>query len=174
MEQHTPLVVLDVETTGFKPEDGHEVIEVAAQRIVRDEVVGEFVALVKPSRPITHEEVTRFNGIDQAMLDADGRPDVEVFPELVAFIGDATIVGHNIQFDIGFINAHLVKLGLPKLMNPTMDTCDISRQLLILPSYRLEKIAQYLKVPQPEAHRALADVNTTRQVLLKLLERARR
>lgn len=173
MQQHTPLVVLDVETTGFKPEDGHEIIEVAAQRIVREEVVGEFVALVKPTRPVT-EETVRINGITQALLDAEGKAPRDVFPALVAFIGTTTVVGHNVQFDLGFINAHLEKLGMPKLANPTMDTVDISRRLLILPSYALEKVALYLKVPQPKAHRALADVVTTRQVLLKLFERAGR
>lgn len=166
------LVILDVETTGFKPELGHEIVEIGAQKVVRDAVVDTFHALVRPTKPVDPESM-RVHGITLEELMADGREGGEVFPALVAFVGDTMLVGHNVQFDIGFINAHLKQLNLPPLANPTLDTLDIARRLLILPSYSLEKVAQYLKVPQPEAHRALADVKTTHGVLLKLFERAK-
>ncbi len=170
MEQH--LVVLDVETTGFKPEDGHEIIEIAAQKILRDNVLGEFQALVKPTR-VVDEEAIRIHGISNELLALEGQAAEEIFPRFVEFVAGHTLVGHNIAFDLGFINHHLKKLGLQPLTNPVIDTLEIARRLLIIPSYSLERVAQYLKVPQPEAHRALADVNTTRAVLLKLFERAR-
>ncbi len=166
-----PLVILDVETTGFKHEDGHEIIEIAAQKIVRDHLLGEFHALVRNTRPVDPDTI-RVHGITDALLAAEGKPATEVFPAFVAFVEQHPIVGHNVLFDLGFLNAALARLGLPPLANPRMDTLDMARRLLILPSYSLERVAQYLKVPQPEAHRALADVNTTRGVLLKLFERA--
>ena len=168
----TYLVVLDVETTGFRPEEGHEIVELAAQKILRDQVLEEFHALVRPSRSLD-PEVIRIHGITDELLALEGKSGQEVFPSFVQFIGGHTLVGHNVAFDLGFINAHLVRLGLPKLANPTIDTIEVARRLLILPSYSLEKVAQYLKVPQPEAHRALADVNTTREVLLRLFARAK-
>lgn len=166
------LVVLDVETTGLKPEEGHEILEIGAQRMLRDKVLGEFQALVTPTRPVDPAS-TAVHGITEELLALEGRPAAEVFPELVAFIGDAVIAGHNVKFDMGFINAHLQRLNLPIISNPTIDTLEIAKRYLILPSYSLEKVALFLKVPQPEAHRAIADVNTTRLVLLKLFERAR-
>ncbi|MFH1171530.1 MAG: 3'-5' exonuclease [bacterium] len=166
------LVVLDVETTGFRPDEGHEIVELAAQKILQNDILGEFHALLRASRPLD-PEVVSIHGITDELLATEGRPHGEVIPEFITFIGNHTLVGHNIAFDLGFLNAHLIRLGLPTITNPTLDTLEIAKRLLIIPSYSLEKVALYLKVPQPKAHRALADVNTTRQVLLKLFERAR-
>lgn len=168
----TKLIILDVETTGFRPDEGHEIVELAAQKILGSNILEEFHALLRPSRPLD-PEVIAIHGITDELLALEGRPAGDVIPEFVRFAGTDTLVGHNVGFDLGFLNAHLERLGLPKLMNPTIDTLEVARRLLILPSYSLEKVAQYLKVPQPEAHRALADVNTTRQVLLQLFARAR-
>jgi DNA polymerase III alpha subunit (gram-positive type) len=71
-----------------------------------------------------------------------------------------------------FLNKHFTRHGLPVLANSVLDTLVLARQYLILPSYSLESVARYLKVDQPQAHRAMADVETTRQVFLKLVERA--
>jgi len=166
------LVVIDVETTGLKPEEGHEVIEVAAQKIQDKQVLGEYVSLVETSR-ILDAEAMRVHGISNELLALEGKPASTVFPELVAFIGAHPIVGHNVAFDLGFINAHLDRLGLPKLGNPLVDTLTYARKYLLMPSYSLEKVAAYLKVPQPQAHRAKADVDTTREVFWKLIEKAK-
>lgn len=169
----TPLdfVVLDVETTGLDPRAGDDVIEIAAQKIHGRDVVGEFVALVKTDKPIP-PEATKVHGITQADLEREGKDVAAVVPELVTFIGDAVIVGHNIQFDLGFINEHLKRLGQPAVTNKYLDTIEIAKKYLILASYRLSNVAAYLKVPQPSAHRALVDVITTRDVFYKLIERA--
>jgi DNA polymerase III epsilon subunit family exonuclease len=171
-DQQPILVVLDVETTGLKPEEGHEVIEIAAQKIQGRKVIGEFVSLVATSR-IIDAETEKVHGISNALLAVEGRSGSEVFPELVEFIGKAPIVGHNINFDMGFINTHLKRLGLPILDNQLLDTLGQARRLLIIPSYSLEKVAAYFKVPQPIAHRAKADVETTREVFWKLVERTK-
>lgn len=170
----TPLdfVVLDVETTGLDPTQGHDVIEIAAQKIHGRDVVGEFVSLVKTAKPIP-AEATKIHGITQDDIDHEGKEPSAVVPELVDFIGAAVIVGHNIQFDLSFINEHLKRLGRPPLTNQTLDTVEIARRYLILASYRLSNVATYLKVPQPSAHRALVDVITTREVFFKLIERAK-
>lgn len=168
------FVVLDVETTGLDPTQGHDVIEIGAQKIHGRMVVGEFVSLVKPSRPLP-ADVVAFHaqqGITQDLLDREGKDPDAIVPKLVAFIGDAVIVGHNIQFDLGFINEHLKRIGRPPLTNQTLDTVEIARRYLLLASYKLSNVATYLKVPQPSAHRALVDVITTREVFFKLIERA--
>ncbi len=166
------LVVLDVETTGLKPEDGHDVIEVAAQKIQDKLVVGEYVSLIETGR-ILDPEVVRVHGISNELLAVEGQAASKVFPELVAFIGDCPIVGHNVNFDMGFINAHLARMGLPKLTNALVDTLTYARKYLLMPSYSLGKVAAYLKIPQPTAHRAKADVETTREVFWKLIEKAK-
>ncbi len=165
------FVVLDVETTGFKPEEGHVVIEVAAQKMRGQEVADQFHALVKANRLLDPRNV-EFNGISEELLAREGKMPAEVFPEFRRFVGSSVLIGHNLSFDLGFLNRHFLQLDLPCLDNATLDTLEISRRYLIIPSYSLESVARYLKVPQPEAHRALADVETTRQVFLKLVERA--
>jgi DNA polymerase-3 subunit alpha (Gram-positive type) len=115
-----------------------------------------------------------FNGITGELLDAEGHAHEAVIPEFIDFLAEAVLIGHNIPFDLGFLNAHLHRLSLPVVTNQTMDTLELSRRYLILPSYSLESVARYLKIPQPKAHRALADVETTRQVFLKLVERAQK
>lgn len=168
------FVVLDVETTGLDPAAGHEVIEIGAQKIHGRMMVGEFVCLVKPSRPIPLDAIAFHakNGLTQELLEREGKDQAAVIPELVAFIGSAVIVAHNAPFDIGFINSHLVKLGQPPLTNQVIDTLEIAKRYLILASYKLSNVAAYLKVAQPSAHRALVDVITTRDVFYRLIERA--
>lgn len=169
----TEYAVIDVETTGFKPEEGHVVIEVAAQKIGPAGVVGQYHALVMPDRPVP-PEVAAFNGITQELLAREGTPASEAFPLLLTFLGSSVLIGHNVPFDIGFLNSDLKRLGLTPLVNQTLDTLELSRRYLIIPSYSLESVARYLKVPQPVAHRAMADVDTTRQVFMKLIERAQK
>lgn len=164
-------VVIDVETTGFKPEEGHVVIEVAAQKIKGMAVVDQYQSLVKADRPVPPDSA-KVSGIDDALLAREGLAGITVFPKLREFIGKSVIIGHNVPFDIGFLNSHFGKLNLPLLTNQTLDTLLLSRRYLLIPSYSLESVARYLKVPQPLAHRAMADVETTRQVFLKLIERA--
>lgn len=166
------LVVLDVETTGIKPEDGHSVIEIAGQRIRGTEIIGVFDALVSLDRPIGAES-TAIHGITDQMLETEGRARAEALVEFREFIQGAVLVGHNISFDLGFLNAEYASLGLPPLDNETIDTIQIAKKYLLIASYSLKNVAAYLNVPQSTAHRALADVETTREVLFKLIERAK-
>ncbi len=166
------FVVLDVETTGLDPMLGHEIIEVGAQKLRGREVVGEFVSLLKPSKPVPAEALA-VHGITNEQLMTEGQTAAEVIPAVLKFIGPAIVIAHNAAFDLGFLNAHCQRLGLPPLKNQAIDTVEIAKRYLILSSYRLASVAAFLKVPQPTAHRALADVETTREVFFKLIDRAK-
>ncbi|MDD5342230.1 MAG: 3'-5' exonuclease [Patescibacteria group bacterium] len=164
-------IILDVETTGFRPSEGHSIIEIAAERLRETEVVADYHSLVLSDHPIDAETIL-VHGITEDLLLREGRPVQSVIPEFLDFIGDLPLIGHNISFDLTFLNAHLARLGLPPITNMTIDTIQLARKYLIIPSYSLGKVAAYLKVPQPSAHRAKVDVEVTRQVFLKLNERA--
>jgi DNA polymerase-3 subunit alpha (Gram-positive type) len=166
------LVVLDVETTGMKPEDGHSVIEVAGQRLRNEEVIAVYDALMTVEA-LLDPAVVAIHGITNEILAAEGRARAEVMNEFREFCKDAVLVGHNIAFDMGFLNAEYRRLGQPPLENRTIDTIEIAKKYLLIPSYSLKNVAAYLQVPQPKAHRALADVETTTAVLIKLIERAK-
>jgi len=163
--------IVDVETTGFKPHEGHSIIEIAAEKLVGEKVVDAYHSLVMTDMMIEEESLS-IHGITNDTLNKEGRPDSLVIPELVDFLSDHILIGHNIGFDLAFINAHLTKLNLPMLTNRTIDTVELARKYLIIPSYSLKKVAAYLKVHQPSAHRAQVDVEVTRNVFIKLNERA--
>ncbi len=166
------FVVLDVETTGFEPEKGDVILEVAGQKLAGRQKVGEFVELIKPNRIIPADS-TAVTGITNEMVQKDGKDAADVLTRFFDFLGSAILIGHNISFDLGFLNAYRKQTGQPPLTNPTIDTLEIARRYLILSNYRLGTVATFLKVPPISAHRALVDVETTREVFFKLIERAK-
>jgi len=162
-------VIFDVETTGMKPEDGHAIVELAAQRVRGREVVDTFQSIVNPGRKVD-PEAAAIHGITDAVIAKVGKPLIEVIPAFMLFSEGTTLVAHNIRFDLGFLNNHLRLLGLPPMPNQTLDTLELARQKVLVASYALGYLAKHFQIPHPNAHRALADVEVTRQLLFKLLD----
>lgn len=162
-------VIFDVETTGMKPEDGHAIVELAAQRVRGREVVDTFDTIVNPDR-LVEAEAAAIHGITNEVIKREGRPLIEAIPAFMLFSENATLVAHNIKFDLSFINKHLCDLGLPPLANPLLDTLELARSKVLVASYALGYLAKHFEIPQSKAHRALADVEVTRELLFKLLD----
>jgi DNA polymerase-3 subunit epsilon len=172
----TPLsevtfVVLDLETTGGSPNDC-AITEVGAVKLRGGECLGRFETLVNPGVPIP-PLITVLTGITEAMVLPAPRI-AEVLPPLLEFVGEAVIVGHNIRFDISFLDAALVAHHRPRLTNRVVDTLGIARRLVRddVPNLRLSTLARHLRVPTEPNHRAYADAQATAEVLHALLERA--
>ncbi|MDR3539127.1 MAG: DNA polymerase III subunit epsilon [Acetobacteraceae bacterium] len=110
----TRSVLFDTETTGLDPLRGDRVIEVAALELVNDLPTGKhFHALIDPERDIP-EEASRIHGFTAA--DLAGKPRfAEIAADMLAFFDDARLIAHNAQFDFGFLDAELARLGLPRL-----------------------------------------------------------
>ena len=166
-----PFCTLDLETTGGSPRDC-EITEIGAVKHKGGEVVGTFQTLVDPGMPIP-PSITILTGITQAMvLDA---PRIETaLPALLEFIGDGVIVGHNVRFDLSFLNAAAVRLGYGKLTNKHVDTAALARRL-VRPEVRnlkLKTLAAHFRSPVEPNHRALEDARATAHVFHALLERA--
>jgi DNA polymerase-3 subunit epsilon len=172
----TPLsevtfVVLDLETTGASPNDC-AITEVGAVKYRGGECLGRFETLVNPGVPIP-PFITVLTGITEAML-VPAPPIDEVLPPLLEFIGGAVIVGHNIRFDISFLDAASTAHGYPRLGQRRVDTIGLARRLLRdeVPDLRLGTLARHLRVSVEPCHRAYADAAATAEVLHALLERA--
>lgn len=164
------FVILDTETTGLYPEGGDEVVELAAEKLVRGEVVETFHALLRPTRPVPPDAIA-VHGLTDEYLRQYGQGHDEVFPRLAAFIVGAVLVGHNIRrFDMPFIAAHFQALGLKMPNNELCDTLELAREYLTLPNYKLGTVAANFGISINGAHRAAVDVSITRQVLLRFLE----
>ena len=161
------IVALDLETTGLNP-NNDAILEVGAVRFRGGEVLETFQRLVNPGRPIP-DYVQRLTGI--APRDIQRAPAFSsIAPDLQDFIGGDPVLGHNIQFDLRFLNS--AGLSLP---NPAYDTFDLATVLLPkLRRYALGYLAGRFGVAHDKAHRALDDAQATRQVFLYLLRLAER
>lgn len=165
------LIAVDLETTGFDP-DRDRIVEIGAVRLrlgPEGVTTGErFSTLVDPGRPVG-SAITRLTGIRD--LDLDGAPRIDVaIAAFLRFVGpDACFLGHNVGFDLSFLERAGLPAGAERL-----DTADLASILLPLaPSYALQRLAADARIDPGTAHRALDDALTCAAVLGALSATAR-
>lgn len=161
-------IVLDIETTGLNP-NSNEIIELSALKVVNGKIHEEYSKLVKPSGYLS-PFITRLTGINSEML--KNAPHIkEAVKEFNDFCSDSIIVGHNITFDIGFINAKLQKYHNVPFDNEYIDTLTIARKLLPqLKNKKLGTIAQHFNLDTEGMHRGLKDCSVTNSCYCKFKE----
>src|SRR5436190_2859501 len=163
--------VIDLETTGGSAETC-SITEIGAVKLCGGECLGTFQTLVAPGCAIPRS-ITALTGITESMVTP--APPVEaVLPTLLEFVGGAVIVGHNVRFDVSFLDAALLRADRPRLTNPIIDTCAVARRLAReeVPDCRLHTLASRFRLPHRPTHRALDDALATGDLLHALLERA--
>lgn len=166
------FIALDVETTGLRPLH-QRIIEVAAIRFRAGLEVERFATLINPETRIP-EFIAKLTRITDQMV-AESPPFREVAEQLDEFIGSTLIVGHNVGFDISFVDAEFKRLGRPALGNSQLDTLALA--VRFIPNIRrpnLERVATSLNLlPQGgRLHRAEADAGITANVALRLASMA--
>ncbi|MDD4239054.1 MAG: helicase C-terminal domain-containing protein [Desulfotomaculaceae bacterium] len=153
------IVVCDLETTGLDPQVD-KIIEVGLVSLEMGEVTEKFHSLVNPGRSLPLK-VKRLTGLDD--VDLVQAPDIaDLLPQILNFIGENPIAGHNVQFDLGFLAS---ARGLP-LTNHSYDTLELAR--LVAPfaaSYRLESLCNEFDIDLRASHRALDDALATARLL---------
>ena len=161
-------VVVDVETTGLSAVRDR-VIEIGAVLIEGAQIVAEYATLIEVDVPI-HWAAQQVHGISREMLRGQPVPE-EVWPDFAGFVGESSVVGHNVRFDLDFIRRELGRCGL-SLNNRSHCTVQLARKRLPhLPNHRLETVARHLLGELPEEcrlHRALDDARLTARVWLEL------
>jgi len=121
-------VVLDTETTGLDPKQGHRIIEVAAIELNGRKVSDRtFHRYLNPEREID-EGAAAVHGLTLERLQNEAKF-AEIAPALLEFIAGAQLIIHNAPFDIGFLNAELALAGLPPLDNPVIDSLKLAKEL---------------------------------------------
>lgn len=161
----TSIIAIDLETTGLDPERD-TIIEIGAIRFNGKRVEEEFTTLINPGRHIP-EFITGLTGIEDSMLRSAPRLR-DVLPELQDFVGAMPILGHNIRFDLSFLQRY----GLFQL-NEVIDTYELASVLLPSASrYNLGALGQQLGILLPASHRALDDARLTHAVYLRLFDLA--
>ena len=157
-------VALDLETTGLKPERD-VIIEIGAVKFRGDDIIDTFSSLVNPRRPLA-SKIIHLTGITNE--DLQYAPTLfRVAKDLTNFVGQYPVIGHNVPFDLRFLN----KQGL-LISQPSIDTFELASILLPEASrYSLSTLTELLGIKQDIHHRALHDAQATRELFLRLRER---
>ena len=161
------FVVFDLETTGFSPV--HDaIIEIGAVKVSGGEIVDHYSVFVNPKRPIPLR-ITELTSIDDAMV--AGAEDIEtILPEFLAFCEGCSLVAHNAEFDVSFIEANADRLGYEHDFT-VLDTVQMARMLLPgLNRFKLNTVCKHLGIKQEHHHRAVDDARVTAEVFVRFVE----
>lgn len=172
-------VTADVETTGLDAA-GEEIIEFAGVLWENGQAVQSLQRLIRPTKKIS-EKIIQITGITNEMV-ADAPPFAEVLPEIRDFIGTAPIVGHNVMFDMRFLEYHARRtrenfagwgggeMQYHYFPNPVIDTVMLARiYLSFADSFSLGPLCRQLGITLDDAHRALPDATATGHLFNYLL-----
>ena len=156
------LVALDLETTGLNSASDR-IIDVGAVKFRGDEQIGEFHSLINPRRALP-EFIVSLTGITQ--VDVDSAPYWDAIrDDLETFIGGARLVGHNVEFDVGFLRSHGIRVE-----QLSYDTEQMARVALPQgPEFGLGRLAQRFDVLHDDPHRALSDALASKDLFLIFL-----
>jgi DNA polymerase-3 subunit epsilon len=164
-------VVLDTETTGLDPADGHRIIEIGCVELLDHFPSGKtFQAYLNPERPVPRDSQD-IHGLTDGFL-SDKPLFVGVVEELFSFLGDAPIVIHNAGFDLKFLNAELHRIGRkPIPYARAIDTIEIAKSRIPGARYSLDELCRRYGVDLSvrAKHGALLDAQLTAQVYLELV-----
>ena len=164
------FAVMDLETTGFAYGNGDEIIAVGAVLVEGGKVRPEkyFHQLVYPYR-LVPGKVVDLTGIGRERL--VGCPTFfGILPQFLEFLGNSVIVGHCIDFDLGFINAKLKQHCQVKIKNRSLDTSLLARALHpALGDYSLDSLLVFYGLEPAGRHTALGDALLTAELFVNLL-----
>ncbi len=175
-----PVVVIDAETTGLDVTTDR-LISLGGLRVQGNQlqIGGHFEAYLPTPEAFAANEAVAIHGIIPNSQRYKYWREDEMLESLLAFLGDAIIVGHHISFDVTMINQALVKAGAGKLQNQVIDTAAVAER--IQPQgywtqpgqYSLDKLARRYSIPLSDRHTALGDAYITAILWLKLTGRLR-
>ena len=153
------FICIDVETTGLDIKSD-KIIEIAAVKFKSGKIVESFTKLVNPNKKIPYF-ITNLTGIKNS--DIEGKPTFkEIGKEFVEFIGKFPIIGHNVSFDIDFINQELDNVYNVYDNEFICDTYQLSRIFLFdINSFKLQSLCSHFCIDINNAHRAEDDAITT-------------
>lgn len=161
-------VALDFETSGLSPWYGDVVIEVGAVKVVNGEIVNRYQRLINPGFQISGE-IRSLTGITNEML-SQGEEAHVVFPELLNFIGDNTVIAHKAEFEERFLISELSRLDCFSPFNLACTLRLAKRIMSGMESYRLSSLVKDVGISfDSQFHRALADAEATHLIFSHMI-----
>ena len=164
-------VVLDTETTGLDPRSGHRIVEIGCVELINHMATGKhFHKYLNPERDIP-EQASVIHGLTEEFLSSQP-VFADIAEEFEAFIGDSTLVIHNAEFDLGFINAEREKISQPPIAsNLAIDTVSLARRKFPGAQANLDALCRRFKIDNSDRslHGALKDARLLAEVYLELI-----
>ena len=168
---HVREIVLDTETTGINPEEGHRVISLGCVELIdKTHIANKQHWFFNPERDIP-EESFKIHRISGEFL-ADKPKFGEVVDDILNFLARSPLVIHNSTFDMKFLNSEMAKCGKPPLTNQVVDTLVMARQLFVNEKNSLDALGErfaIFKATQRDTHDALLDAEILCEVYQKLV-----
>ncbi|MGI8829336.1 MAG: polyribonucleotide nucleotidyltransferase [Candidatus Limnocylindria bacterium] len=157
-----PFVVFDVETTSRDVKQG-ALVEIGAVRVKKGKIEDRWSTLVNPGVPIIGRQL---HGITDAQV-KDAPSPAQAAQQFLDWAGDAVLVGHNVGFDIGFLegaleNGHKIETGR------YLDTLVLTREAYPDSDLKLADLARFFELESEPNHRALPDAEATAQLLIRI------
>ncbi len=164
-------IVFDTETTGLDPTGGDRVVEIGCVELVNHIPSGRsFHRYLNPERPMP-AEAARIHGLDDAFL-RDKPVFAAVAEELVEFLGDATLIAHNAEFDLNFLNAELGRSGHGTIAaDRLVDTLMLARRKHPAGPNSLDALCSryFVDASRRSLHGALLDAELLSEVYVELI-----
>ncbi len=162
------FIALDFETTGLDS-NNDRIIEVAAIKFKKGIIKDKYVQLINPEIKIP-KFITKITGIKNNMVKTAPNEEM-VIDDLLYFLGNDPVVGHNINFDVRFLKSLCSRLGRDTSNNLKYDTLQLARCVLFdQPVFNLSALADYYGFSSKGAHRAEIDTYNTGNIFLELIE----
>lgn len=163
-------IVLDTETTGLKPADGHRLVEIGCVELLDKMPTGKnFHYYINPKRDMPLE-AENIHGLSSDFL-SDKPIFVDIVDEFLDFLGRDQLVIHNAQFDLGFLNHELSLINYDGLQHlPVVDTVHLARRKFPGQRVNLDALCQKFNIDlsRRDLHGALLDAQLLADVYLEL------
>ncbi len=166
------LIVLDTETTGIEPSEGHRIIEIGCTEIIDREITenNEYHQYIAPERNVG--DSVRIHGITDKFL--VGKPKFEeIAEEFLHYVEGATLVIHNAPFDLGFLDNELKLMGVDQRIEDNcniIDSLELSKQQRPGMMHNLDALCRRFEIDASArtVHGALLDAQILAQVYLAM------
>jgi DNA polymerase-3 subunit alpha (Gram-positive type) len=133
------------------------------------EVIDRFDKFINPHHPLSETTINLTSITDEMVKAADD--EAVVIKQFMDFYGNDPLCGHNVQFDVGFVDAALKRCGYPEISQPVVDTLEVSRLLHPEQSrHTLDSLCRKYNVVLEHHHRANQDAEATGYLMFKLLD----
>lgn len=165
--EHAEYVIFDVETTGLSAVYD-SIIELAAVKMKDGKVIAEFDEFIDPQHPLSATTINLTSITDEMVQGSN--TEAQAIQKFAEFSGDDILVGHNVTFDIGFLNAARQRQHLSAVQVPVLDTLELSRTLHSeYRNHKLDSLAKRYNIKLEHHHRANSDAATTGYLMYQLL-----